>query len=447
MSFILTTKEAAKVLNISHSRVLQLIELGQIDAEKVSGIWLINSKSVEKRQKDKVKAGRPASVAINLSKIKTYTLMNRNYEILTFKYDIDKKKFFDAENIKDSSRAPFGIISARGKNVSSAALEYWWKHRTIPSTREGIEKKLTEFEVSNTAELPFHSYGLSLSDQYWIKDKGSDIRWQDINYFDNEFEEFKMKNSWLSGVGLNTPDNTSEGELPKKWICTDKGKRMLLKGGSALNQEPYNEFIATKLYERLLSKGEFVSYQMKNLQGVGVSASETFVSSEEEYMPAYYIQQMFKKANHHNDYAHYIECCYRLGVSNAELALAKMIVCDDILANYDRHWRNFGLIRNVQTCEYRIAPLFDTGNSLWCNIPLSQLKNSDFNFKTKPFNEDSKRQLQLVSDFTWLNIEKLDGFPKLAEGILSKNKEMEKRSSLIAKGLQWRIDRLRRILE
>ncbi len=25
-----------------------------------------------------------------------------------------------------------------------------------------------------------------------------------------------------------------------------------------------------------------------------------------------------------------------------------MIVCDDIIANYDRHWRNFGLVRNVR---------------------------------------------------------------------------------------------------
>ncbi len=43
------------------------------------------------------------------------------------------------------------------------------------------------------------------------------------------------------------PDNTSDGNLRKTWVCrTDK--RYLLKSGTQYGQEPYNEAIATVLH-------------------------------------------------------------------------------------------------------------------------------------------------------------------------------------------------------
>ncbi|WP_302233988.1 HipA domain-containing protein [uncultured Adlercreutzia sp.] len=48
----------------------------------------------------------------------------------------------------------------------------------------------------------------------------------------------------------------------------------------------------------------------------------------------------------------------------AEECLAKMIVCDSIVANTDRHLRNFGLIRDIHDLAWRFAPLFDTGNAV-----------------------------------------------------------------------------------
>lgn len=43
-----------------------------------------------------------------------------------------------------------------------------------------------------------------------------------------------------------------------------------------------------------------------------------------------------------------------------------MFVCDVVLANQDRHCRNFGFIRNIEFPEYtRTTPVYDTGASLW----------------------------------------------------------------------------------
>ena len=136
-----------------------------------------------------------------------------------------------------------------------------------------------------------------------------------------------------------------------------------MKGGSVLNQEPFNEAAASALYSRLLAPDEYVKYRLESRAGGAVCICENFVGSTEEYIPSYYVRQTMRQPNHRNDYQHYLECCSALDAERVEIALSKMIVCDDILGNSDRHWRNFGLVRDVETLRYRIAPLFDTGAS------------------------------------------------------------------------------------
>lgn len=57
-----------------------------------------------------------------------------------------------------------------------------------------------------------------------------------------------------------------------------------------------------------------------------------------------------------------------------------MIVCDSIIANTDRHLRNFGFIRDIDTLEWRFAPLFDSGNSLWYDKDESEVARGDYSF-------------------------------------------------------------------
>ena len=33
-----------------------------------------------------------------------------------------------------------------------------------------------------------NNYGLSLSDQYWFLPQNMDIKWQEINFFDNKYD-------------------------------------------------------------------------------------------------------------------------------------------------------------------------------------------------------------------------------------------------------------------
>lgn len=47
--------------------------------------------------------------------------------------------------------------------------------------------------------------------------------------------------------------------------------------------------------------------------------------------------------------------------------LSKMLSFDALILNTDRHFHNIGIICNTETDEYRLAPIFDNGNSLLSN--------------------------------------------------------------------------------
>jgi hypothetical protein len=271
--------------------------------------------------------------------------------------------------------------------------------------------------------LPERNYGLSLSDQYWMRPEGSSMDWQSINYFNNSFSDEVGRllcgaEPAVGAIDFNSPDNTSDGILPKRWVI--KGEdRCLLKGGTALQQEPYNELVATELYQRLLEPDEYVAYELAIENGAAYSSCKNMLSDSEELVPALYVDALLPKEHDaavNAEYRHFLRCCDSLGVQGARMRLSKMIVCDYILANFDRHYRNFGLIRDVETLTWRIAPLFDNGSALWCKE--ASLTKDNLAYVSLPFVHDPELQLSIVDDFSWFEPERLYGFVDAAINIL-----------------------------
>lgn len=119
------------------------------------------------------------------------------------------------------------------------------------------------------------SFGLSLSDRYWLNDEDDAASWNAVNFFDNDFADdlgFLTLGQDSAGsspdapdyrtVNLSSPNGTLGGDLLKKWKIMN-GERVLLKSGvGAFNQEPYNEVAATALHRRLMEPGEFTPYTL-----------------------------------------------------------------------------------------------------------------------------------------------------------------------------------------
>ncbi len=63
---------------------------------------------------------------------------------------------------------PVGVMVQKGI-ADRAALQKWWMDRSIPASRSGIREALDRLDVADTKMLLIRCFGLSLSDQYWMK--------------------------------------------------------------------------------------------------------------------------------------------------------------------------------------------------------------------------------------------------------------------------------------
>lgn len=333
-----------------------------------------------------------------------------------------------------------------GERVNGEQLGRWWMSRSIPVSRIGLKEALARLDMGSSLELIEKCYGLSLSDQYWMNPEGK-IDWADINFFENDFSEDMGK--FLCGekaevpFELMSPDNTSDGWLQKKWKIINK-ERYLLKGGSMpYLQEPVNEVIATKLMERL-PECQHVSYEVIYQERKPFSICQNFIDTHTEFVPAMHVYQSMDKDSDTGRYRHFLRCCEFLGIENVQKFLDKMLITDYIISNTDRHFGNFGFIRNVENYNFEgIAPIFDSGSSLFYNV----LDNEIIAGKetaAKPFAETHQRQLGYISSFEALDIRALRNFPEQAREILREYRRgySEVRITGICRSLEQRIGEL-----
>lgn len=374
-----------------------------------------------------------------------YSLMNKDTAILDFSYDEETHNIDKIIDLIHPEYAPLGIIDYK-TGISRKSFNNWWRDRAIPASRSKFKEVLEELDITSSVELLERCFGLSLSDQYWIKEKDSLALWTDVNFFTNDFSEDMGKLlmgeiSCTDSLNMFSPDNSSDGNLRKKWKIIN-GKRYLIKSGNTLNnQEPFNEVIATKLYERVLDKDEFVSYYLIEESGISYSCCETMIGLDEELVPAFYIDATKKLRGSDSLYEHYIDVCTNLGIPEAKIKINKMLVCDYILGNYDRHYRNFGAIRNVLDLKWtRIAPIYDSGSSLWATTPTQLIGTA---YRSKPFKSNAEEQLNLVDDLSWLNKNNILDFDKIVYDILDKNPFLDDERKLsISSQVKGRIEKV-----
>lgn len=121
-----------------------------------------------------------------------------------------------------------------------------------------------------------------------------------------------------------------------------------------------------------------------------------------------------------------------------------MITTDYIIANIDRHYNNFGFIRNADTLEFKgIAPIYDSGTSLWFN-KADKMITPDKPIEAKPFKQTQEKQIKLVEKFDWLNFSALKGFEEEASAILAKSDYItDQRRTLICNGIKQNINNLK----
>ena len=379
-----------------------------------------------------------------------YTLMHRDVKVMDLEID-EYANITALGKMHHAEHLPLGTYHKIG--VDRKALNKWWTSRSIPASRQGIQNVLEELELTSAQELIQKCFGLSLSDQYWVSPIADPLDWHQINFFENEFSEdignvLFGKGKSNDSISLFSPDNTANGNLKKKWKILD-GKRVLVKGSSApYHQEAYNEVIASMIAERLGIP--HVTYGLIGEHDEVCCYCEDFITKDTELVSAAWVTKGFKKRNEVSEYEFYIDCCERLGVPDAREQMEKLLVLDYLIANEDRHLNNFGLIRNAVTLEWiGMAPIYDCGNSLWFNKLTSQIDpDNDSEIRTPLWNRNLTENLELITDYSWLDLSALDGIEEDMYDLLSQSKYLEEsRVDALCQAVRSRIDILDGIAE
>ena len=370
------------------------------------------------------------------------TLMHKAIPVAELTLDSRRGNILSVDTLRNKAYLPVGI-KVINSVPNQAKLAEWWASRSIPFNRPGLRSLLKRLNMPTALALSRECHGLSLSDQYWIRPKSSGLLWEDINFFHNRFSE-DVGDILFGGeadpdqIDMMSPDSTTDGRLQKRWITTD-GTQVLLKGGrSPFHQEPLNEALASVLEHRLGIP--HVNYSVTRVNDLPYSVCENFITPRTELVTAYQICETKPFPEGGELYEHYLDCCDTLGIHGIRESLDQMLVLDYLIANTDRHYGNFGAIRDADTLEWiSPAPLFDNGSSMWCGVRTASV-NAYANTRSETFYQYHNDQLNLVTSFDWLDFSALNGIEDEFAEILAVGSDIDaERRRALCSALRQRI--------
>ena len=207
--------------------------------------------------------------------------------------------------------------------------------------------------------------GLSLNDSYWVVPQGFTGTFAQYNLYENRFSEILSLVAY-TGIGQSdaafttSPELTTNGMLPKAWRFIEGEGIYLYKGGTfgAANtgNEPYSEFYASQVAQAMGL--DAVAYELENWKGILASRCKLFTDINTAYIP---IGRIVREGG--------LKACleyYRQLGPEAYEQIKSMLVFDAVIYNEDRHFGNFGVLRDNHTGKVTgAAPVFDNGMSLF----------------------------------------------------------------------------------
>ena len=307
-------------------------------------------------------------------------------------YDEDLITFSLEEKGLEGLQANILYSDTQNANLFPLDLEHtdegivkWLGKRVIPKNRQFVDEilKTLGLSVNNTKGIIDACMGLSLNDSYWVVPADFDGKFADYNLYENRFSEALSLVAYTGVGGSNeafstSPELTTNGMLRKAWRFVDDDGIYLYKGGTegAANtgNEPYSEYYACQIAETMGLP--CVQYDLENWKGILASKCRLFTDIDTAFVP---IGRFLRKCSLKECLDYYAS----LGEDFYE-QLCSMLVFDSVIYNEDRHFGNFGVLRDNRTGQIiSPAPIFDNGLSLFNFAMPDDFKNLKEYTKTR----------------------------------------------------------------
>ena len=234
----------------------------------------------------------------------------------------------------------------------------WLETRAIDSHRANsrLLKKALRLAERDDVSTVVHVNGATITDNYWIREIGSNLTYDDIRFSDDYFSNLALKGTYNSfnraanSKRSKTPELTNVGSFEKCWKLHN-GKWWMHK--KANHDEMFSELFVYEfgkslgmnmaIYER--GDGVVKSLDFTDNAAVNFEPASTFMGDNEDYLDV-------------------IDALKNL-CPQAIPDYIKMFFLDTICANPDRHTNNFGLLRDIVNGEFLgLAPNFDNNMAL-----------------------------------------------------------------------------------
>lgn len=348
---------------------------------------------------------------------KLFIVRQKDYDVGTIIIDEEGECHYG--KIINPDRTPFS------KTDDERYLFMWWRDRGIPENRQKLSELLKEHGCSTPQELLLKNWGLSLTDTYWIcPEEYKDLKYEDVNLFDHGNDKM-IFHSGYGRVHYTGSVNAATGGTLDKRAVKKENEWYLEKGygtGYPDGQQNVNEIFLSYMHE-LQGYEEYTPYSVSVINDGNRTICEKsickfFTSKDIELITADQLSQMYSRDNideAKNILEKYINTCSLNGLDSeyVQNSLDYMMLMDYITTNSDRHWSNFGILRDPNTLKYiSIAPIYDNGNSMFYN---SSYELSRLSLTRLEDNGITKNEIGRLSLIKNRNLIKTDMLPSPSE--------------------------------
>ena len=276
------------------------------------------------------------------------------------------------------------LFIKRTNNVSE-----YLKTRVIDSSRTNsrLLKKILNINTQKDEQISLYVYGAVITDNYWFKPKGSKLKFKDIGFDADYYNDLTLKGELMfyPKTVKHTPQLTLTGSFEKCWKKIDDEWWLYKKGTT---EQKFSEIFCS-----LLAKELNIATALYDLDD-GYIRTKNFATH-------YNFEPMIGLVGDDESYDTIFNAL--LGI-NEQLASQYLLLSffDCIINNIDRHNENLGLLRDKKTGRIMsLAPNFD--NNL-------ALLGYDKNLKMAPHNDG---QIKLFIRFIRSNAKAREEFKRL----------------------------------
>ena len=368
-----------------------------------------------------------------MNRIEEYILMYQDDEVLSFRVSFGERNRVQVlEKLEHFEKAPFGMKEETKQEELDRILYKFFNGRTLACTRWDYEDIIKNTGCHDDFELSFKGHGLSLSNHYWYKKPGEKLKYKDINFFTNKWDDsfaravLSGNYEALKGVDLNVPDIVTCGKAIKGWLCEDKPRLYKLGILKDHNQECLSEVLTSKLAQRLLKEDEVLDYELTEIYGKYASVSEAMIKEDEEFVTfsdifPEEIQKLYHCRRRDKDSEKkFLQSVKEIPIPGLPTYFVKLFCLTSLCCLSDLHLDNIAAIRNTKTGKMRTAPFFDLAGGFGSSVrgkelllTLNQAVLFLICFGFGSFDPEW--------DYSWYKKERLIGFEQEIQEILSKS--------------------------